>query len=253
VLFIATVTALGRDAPIRPGGPVSTTVGLITGTALAAVVGLGLTKGAAVATRGQGDPGLGAAVQDALPDTGVEHPVTGVLLNLRSLDTLMEMVVLLAAVAVALIVLPENRGGQRVAVSRDASEAILDHFVRLSAPLLILVAAWLLVAGSSRPGGAFQSGAVLAATLILLHLGGVWRLSVRPLLLLVLAGGVAAFLVVAVAGLLSTGSWLELRGPAAGPVILVLEAVLAVTIGASLATVFLAASSPIGRQQVEGR
>ena len=34
------------------------------------------------------------------------------------------------------------------------------------APVLVLLTAWLLFAGSSRPGGAFQAGAVLAALLI---------------------------------------------------------------------------------------
>ena len=46
-------------------------------------------------------PGLTDAVARVLPETGVEHAVTGVLLNLRSYDTLLEVVVLLVAVPVA--------------------------------------------------------------------------------------------------------------------------------------------------------
>lgn len=39
-------------------------------------------------------------------------------------------------------------------------------------PLLLLVGLWLLFAGTSQPGGAFQSGAVLAGMLIMLQLTG---------------------------------------------------------------------------------
>ncbi|MCA1782318.1 MAG: hydrogenase subunit MbhD domain-containing protein [Dermatophilaceae bacterium] len=246
-LFVAAVTLLGRDADIRPSGPAVTALSLAAGAALAALVGLGLTRGADTAGAAPDRPGLGGAVESALADTGVDHPVTGVLLSFRSLDTLMEMVVLLAAAAIALAFLP------RVAPAEPATPApsglILDRFVRLVAPLLLLLAVWVLVAGSGRPGGAFQSGAVLAATLILLHLGGLLTLRVRPLLRVALAAGVAAFVLVAGAGLEGGGSWLQIRGPAAGQTILALESVLAVTIGASLATVFLALGSAAHRQR----
>jgi multisubunit Na+/H+ antiporter MnhB subunit len=244
-LFVAAVTLLGRDGSVSPGGPWTTALSVLAGAALGAVIGLGLTRSAAVPSVDPDGPGLGSAVDAALPETGVSHPVTGVLLNLRSLDTLMEMVVLLAAVAVALAFLPTS-GAE--AGRMDPAGPILDRSVRLVAPFLLLLAAWLLVAGSTRPGGAFQSGAVLAATLILVHLGGVWTLRVRPMLLLSLAAGVTAFVLVAVGGVLTDGTWLLLRGPNAGTLILALEAVLAVTIGASLATVFLAASMRTDRE-----
>ena len=248
-LFVAAVTLLGRDGRASPSTRLSTVLGVTAGGVLGAVIGLGLTRGAAVPTPDPDGPGLGAAVDGALPQTGVSHPVTGVLLNLRSLDTLMEMVVLLAAVAVALAFLPSSGERARIAPAGP----ILDRSVRLVAPFLLLLAAWLLVAGSTRPGGAFQSGAVLAATLILVHLGGVWTMRVRPLLLLSLAAGVTAFVLVALGGLLASGTWLFLRGPLAGPAILALEAVLAVTIGASLATVFLAASARSSDRRAKAR
>ena len=239
-LFVASITLLGRDAPVAPRGPRPLALGVAAGGALGAAVGIGLTRSAVVASADPSGPGLGAAVETVLPQTGVSHPVTGVLLNLRSFDTLMEMVVLLAAVAVALAFLPPIGAGSD---ALDPAGPILDRSVRLVAPFLVLLSAWLLVAGSTRPGGAFQSGAVLAATLILVHLGGLWTLRVRPMLVLALVAGVAAFLLVAVGGLAGGGSWLYLRGPLAGTVILTLEAVLAVTIGASLATLFLATGS----------
>lgn len=239
-LFIAAVTLLGRDRAVSPGGPVTTVLSVAAGAAFGAVIGAGLTRSAAVPAEDSAGPGLGTAVEAALPDTGVSHPVTGVLLNLRSFDTLMEMVVLLAAAAVALSFLPQAQADmERISVAGP----ILDRSVRLVAPFLLLLAAWLLVAGSTRPGGAFQAGAVLAAALILTHLAGVWTLRARPRLLLALTAGVAAFVLVAAGGLVAGGAWLYLRGPMAGAVILALEAVLAVAIGTSLATIFLAAST----------
>ena len=49
----------------------------------------------------------------------------------------------------------------------------LRWFVRAAAPGLVLLVLWLLFAGSSDSGGAFQSGAVLAGALILLRSAGV--------------------------------------------------------------------------------
>jgi uncharacterized MnhB-related membrane protein len=247
-LFVAAITLLGRDPAVAPGGIPSVLLSLGAGALLGAVIGRGLTRAATVPAVDSPGPGLGAAVEEVLPETGVSHPVTGVLLNLRSFDTLMEMVVLLAAVAVALAFLPV------VGAPWDPIPSpgpILDRSVRVVAPFLLLLAGWLLVAGSTRPGGAFQSGAVLAATLILVHLGGVWTLRVRPMLLLALSAGVAAFVLVAVAGVVGAGSWLHLRGAPAGPVILALEIALTITIGASLATLYLAASSGGRRSRSE--
>lgn len=244
-LFVAAVTLTGRDAAVSPNGTVPTLLSLFGGVALGGAVALGLDRSAAVPSATPDGPGLGPAVEGALPETGVSHPVTGVLLNLRSFDTLMEMVVLLAAVAVALAFIPTR---QPAPLRVDPAGAILDRSARLVAPFLLLLSSWLLVAGSTRPGGAFQSGAVLAATLILVHLSGVWTLRVRPMLLGALAAGVAAFVLIALGGLLADGTWLLLRGPAAGTVILVLETLLAVTIGTSLATLFLAAGTSGNRR-----
>ena len=238
-LFVAAVTALGRSARIGPQGPSALAASLGVSAVLAVVLGLALTR-AAVGSAGE-PPGLGERVAEALPETGVEHPVTGVLLNLRSLDTLLEMVVLLAAAAIALSFL---RPSPTTPAARQPLGPVLDGFVRLVLPVVIALAAWLLFAGSSQPGGAFQSGAVVAAVLILLHLAGVRPLQPSRGWLLLLAFGVAAFIAVGVGGLISGGAWLELRGDLAFPVTVALETALTLTIGASLATVFAAVSQP---------
>lgn len=243
----ATGARTGRGGVARGGAVLSAVAGL----GLGGVLGLALTR-AGAATGDPGAPGLGPTAQDHLADTGVEHPITAVLLNFRSLDTLMEIVVLLVAASIALAFLPQHTTPHpdddshlpQAQPTRPGAGAttLVRHYARLSAPLLVALAAWLLFAGSSRPGGAFQSGAVLAAALIGLHIAEVQRLGTTVALRVVLVIGLVAFLGVAAGTWAATGTWLELRGSAAGPVTIVLEGVLAATIGASLAVIYLAAA-----------
>jgi multisubunit Na+/H+ antiporter MnhB subunit len=232
----ASPPAAAREARGRAGAGL---LSLVVAGALAA----GLAGAAVSSARGPaappGAPGLGAAVDRELPATGVSHPVTGVLLGFRSYDTFLEVVVLLVAV-LAVVALSRSwgraGGGERPTL---AATEPLTTFVRLAAPVLGLLVAWLLFAGSSRTGGAFQAGAVLAATLVLLHVSGLVRLdwaagSVGPLLL-----GVAAFLLLGVAGQLLEGSWFATDPAWAGPVTVLLESLLTVTIGVALALAYV--------------
>jgi multisubunit Na+/H+ antiporter MnhB subunit len=138
------------------------------GVTLANAVFCGLiTLGLAVAYLGApaAGPGFDALVAEAMPRSGVDHPVTGVLLNFRAYDTLMEVVVLLAAVVAVWQI---ERG-----VS-DAPAPVLGEvwqgFARLALPATVVVGTYLLWVGAEAPGGAFQGGAVLAAVGLLLLL-----------------------------------------------------------------------------------
>ena len=93
--------------------------------------------------------------QAELSNSGVSHPITAVLLNFRSWDTLLELVVLLLALLGALQVAPQ------VYLTRGWLLSLI--WSRLLAPMVILLAGYLLWAGASQPGGAFQAGALLAA------------------------------------------------------------------------------------------
>ncbi len=132
----------------------------------AAFCGL-ITLGLAVAFLGapRSGPGFDALVAEALPQSGVEHPVTAVLLSFRAYDTLMEVVVLLAAV---IGVWQIERG------LSDAPAPVLGEvfqgFARLTLPAIVVVGTYLLWKGAEAPGGAFQGGAVLAAVGLLLLL-----------------------------------------------------------------------------------
>lgn len=178
---------------------------------------------------------LRASVAAKMTASGVEHPVTAVLLNFRGYDTLLEIAVLLLALIVILA------SGIDTASDRPRTvNPILQTLARLAAPLMIVVAVYLLWAGAFRPGGAFQAGAVLAAAAVLLHLTGLLPSWQVPTLTLRwgLTTGFLIFLAVA-AGLLSQGGLLQYPPAQAGMLILLIEAGLTVSLGLILAGLFL--------------
>ncbi len=189
---------------------------------------------------------LRVAVATHLPETGVSHPVTAVLLNYRGYDTLLEIAVLLLAFLAILAV----TGGADAADAAPprAAHAVLQTMARLVAPLAVVLAVYLLWAGAFRPGGAFQAGAVLAAAAVLLHLAGLLRGWNSPRLWqrFGLAAGFAIFLLVA--AILSTqGSMLEYPPDAAGALILLIESGLTLSLGLILAGLFLLLAREDGR------
>ena len=184
--------------------------------------------------------GLSAAVAMNLGASGVSNPVTAVLLNFRAYDTLLEMVVLLLAL---LGVWSLGSAGQQRGA---APGSVLDTLSRLLVPVLILVAAYLLWVGAHAPGGAFQAGSVLGASGVLLLLTG-WRLraglAVLPLRLVLVAGPLA-FVAMAAVTLLQQGQLLAYPPAHAGMLILVLEATATLSIGVTLAALFLGGRPP---------
>jgi multisubunit Na+/H+ antiporter MnhB subunit len=95
---------------------------------------------------------LRTPVAQQLVNSGVTHPVTAVLLNYRGYDTLLEIAVLLLALLAILAVV-----GDAPAAPPRAAHPVLQTLARLAAPLMVVVAVYLLWAGAFRPGGAFQA------------------------------------------------------------------------------------------------
>jgi multisubunit Na+/H+ antiporter MnhB subunit len=244
-LFVDAVT---RGPPAaRPPDPVpgAGARAAVSGALAAVLLGAGLGTAFVGATGAGAAPGgLTGQVLGRMDVAGVEHPVSAVLLNFRSYDTLLEVVVLFVAVLSVTATLGEERPRRPAPAARAAT---LVWFCRVLAPVLVLVAAWVLFAGSDRPGGAFQSGAVLAGALILMDTAG---LGPGPdhgrLLRVALVVGPAAFLVVAAGGLVAEGEWLALDPAWAGGLIVAVETLLALSIGVALTVVFLA----LGRGRV---
>lgn len=174
-------------------------------------------------------PTLPAEIDRVLPQTGVSHPVTAVLLNLRAWDTLLELAVLLLALLGA-----RQLGPRRL----DLAEPwpLLRAWARVLAPLLVLAAGYILWRGASAPGGAFQAGSLLAAGVVLLRLSGLLprlRWSFAPLRLVVLAGLLVFVTVAAVSAWLGEG-WLDYPDGSPKPIILLIEVMATLSIAASL-------------------
>ncbi len=178
--------------------------------------------------------GLGEQVRQHLQVSGVESPVTAVLLNFRGYDTLLEIAVLaLATVAIwSVATMPRRR--------RGLAGPVLVFFVQVLVPFMVLLAGYLLWSGSHAEGGAFQAGVVLAAAALLVILAGAplpagaggWPLRVGLML------GLLVFLGVGVLVTTTGRNFLELPPAWAGGLILMIEAAAAISIGASLALAF---------------
>lgn len=188
-------------------------------------------------------PAWEAALAANMDRTGVEHEITGVLLVFRFYDTLLESAVLMLT-AVAVLALGRGDIGPRAGLPaglapRSPIPASLHWLIRVFAPVLFLAGLWLLFAGSTDSGGAFQSGAVLCAVLILLRSAQV-PLERLTLLLLrpVLVAGVLAFILAALT---------HLAVPFSFPVLLSIEILLTLGIAAGLYTIYLCLENPARR------
>ncbi len=173
--------------------------------------------------------------------SGVTHPVTAVLLNFRGYDTLLEIaVLLLALIGVLAVSAAEPTKPSSAQPTRGSPPAILQALARMLAPLMVLVAGYLLWAGAHQPGGAFQAGAVLAAVGVLIHLARLMPDWANPgrLLRAGLAVGFLLFLAVATL-LLWQGALLEYPPRWAGILILAIEAGLTLSLALTLAGLFL--------------
>ena len=188
--------------------------------------------------------GLTELVRLHLPDSGVAHPVTAVLLNFRSYDTWLEVLVLLAA-AVGMVVL---RADDRLEVPAEPAGPVVRGLAEALLPVTVVVGIFVLSLGIHSPGGAFQGGAVLAAGLVMLRLGGYRSVSgTSPSLLWAgLAAATVAFVVVAALPLLAGGHLLALPAWRAPGTIVVVE--LAVTVSVALTLAFLFVAAPPNRR-----
>lgn len=178
---------------------------------------------------------LAKEVSAALPDSGVQHPVTAVLLNFRAWDTLLELLVLLLALL----------GVRQVQspLPLKAGWSLSVGWSRLLSPLLILLTGYLLWRGAAAPGGAFQAGALLASGFVVLRLNQqvVWLSWQNRWVRLAAVSGLAVFLLTGLLSLFFSPSaiWLDWPIRYAGGLILLIEsfATLAIAITLTLLVV----------------
>lgn len=229
-LLLKTLYLLRGDTSVASPRPTGSVV--VAALLTATVTGACIT---AFLASSQGATGLVDAVAQNLNDSGVENPVTAVLLNFRAFDTLMEVVVLLVAIVVVWSI---ERGP--ASAPAPALGDVFTGYARLVLPAAVVVGIYVVWVGATEPGGAFQGGAVLAAVGILLLFTRTWRphpdhrVAARG----AFAFGTAAFALVALGVGLADRATLEYPIEHAKTLIMAVEAALTVSIAATLAALF---------------
>lgn len=248
VLLLGAVARLPLSAPSPAAVGTRITQGTTALVALIISGGLGLAF-----LRLPPANGLQAAVASVGEAAGTTNPVTAVLLNFRAWDTLLEGIILLVALIGVWSVSRDADWGARVGLRQHARPGgVLASFGRLLPPVGLLLGVYLVWAGSSQPGGAFQGGTVLAAVWLLVLMAGLMhapRVTSRPVRLSLVVGP-AVFLGVGLAGAL-LGTFLGLPPAIAKQLILGIEAALTLSIAVTLGLLVAGPPAPQGMQPAD--
>ncbi|MFO7761012.1 MAG: MnhB domain-containing protein [Thermodesulfobacteriota bacterium] len=192
-------------------------------------------------------PDLSTEVAEMIGQSGVKSPVTAVLLNFRGYDTLLEVMVLFLAIT-GVWSLTRAPFPPRI----PDRNPVQIGAVRLLAPLMCLIAAYLVWQGSHQAGGAFQGGAVFAAAGVLLLVSDLaWLRNIPSLpLRLGLSLGPLIFIGTALGCMIIEDRLLDYPKSSASALIMLIEYACAVSIGLTLAGLF-AGGRPAGDLQEE--
>ena len=181
--------------------------------------------------------GLTAAAEAMLPKSGVEHPVTAVLLNFRAYDTWLEIGVILLGLLAIFAAGGINLYRRPIVAIEDP---LLRQVILFSTPVLFLFGAFLLYFGKTGPGGAFQAAVLWGAIGIMLHLGG-WPVFVvipRWMRQLILTIGLGFFLLLGFLFMAGGDALFEYPPAHAGILILIVETLAAISIAAALTAIY---------------
>ena len=143
--------------------------------ALAALLAASVSVALAAAVLALPDPAPTLAHETAsnMAATGVGNPITAVLLAFRSMDTLLEAVVMLFALIGVWSLAPDTLwGGRPGPRHRVDPDGILAYLARLLPPIGIIVGTYIFWIGADLPGGKFQGATLLAAMWLLAVMSG---------------------------------------------------------------------------------
>ncbi len=189
----------------------------------------------------------------------IPNVVTAVLASFRGYDTLGEVIVVFTAGVGVLFLLGTGASSSAAGAPLSEDNAGLRHYLiprilgRLLIPFILLLGFYVQFHGEYSPGGGFQAGAIVAASIILYSLleGEQRALLVIPqgVLLAMMAGGVLLYGAVGVAGLVLGGNFLDYSVLASDPVkgqqwgILLIEIGIGITVAGVLISIFHAFAS----------
>jgi len=177
-------------------------------------------------------PTLAPQAAANLAATGLGNPVTAVLMAYRAIDTLLEVVVLLLALAGTWSLAPDHLWGGLPGRGDPVDRGgVLTFDAQLLVPIGILVGIHIFWVGSVAPGGEFQGATILAMMTGLVDAPGVSGRWLR----LALVVGPAVFLAIGLAGFALAGAFLAYPESHAKLVILTIEVPVTLSIAATLA------------------
>ncbi|WP_034896001.1 hydrogen gas-evolving membrane-bound hydrogenase subunit E [Brumicola pallidula] len=229
-----------EDAINKPEkGRLPTSIAVLCGVTILALCTL--LVGALISTQRHSE-GLQQVVSSMLNKSGVENPVTAVLLNFRSYDTLLEIAVLLI---VAIVMLPQATVSKSLSLIRVQQSAdpglIMSSLLRFLAPTLIIMGGYMLWTGAYSPGGAFQAGALIAGAGILIFTNVQYQVNMQSFAFRALLSiGLCIFILSGFAVALQTGQFLEYPQKYASAIILFIETAATVSIATTLLLLYLA-------------
>ena len=214
---------------------------------LAAILAATVTAALAMGVLALPDPAptLAPATVASLGATGVGNPVTAVLLAFRSMDTLLEAIVVLLALLGVWSLAPDRAWGGYPGPRHHADpDGILAYLARYLPPLGIIVGLYIFWIGADLPGGKFQGATILAAMWLLVIEAGladtppISRIWLRVLLVT----GPLVFIAIGFAGSITAGAVLAYPEGYAKPLIVAIEIALMPTLVLTLA--LLVAGAP---------
>jgi multisubunit Na+/H+ antiporter MnhB subunit len=153
------------------------------------------------------------------------------------MDTLLEKIVLMLALVGVWSLATDGNWGGSTRLAPGSVPPPLVFLARTLPPFGVLIAFYQFWVGADAPGGTFQAGTILAAMWLLAMLAGLAAPpeTRRRGLLLALAGGPALFIVIGFLGFAMAGSFLAFPPAWSKPLILAIEAALALSIAGTLA------------------
>jgi multicomponent Na+:H+ antiporter subunit B len=106
-------------------------------------------------------------------EAGCKNVVTDIILNYRGYDTMGEVTVIFTALCAALAILKRENfytSFSLLDTSPNKTSIVVRVIVSLMFPLILLFGMYVILHGEDSPGGGFQGGTVIAASLILFTL-----------------------------------------------------------------------------------
>jgi len=147
----------------------------LTALAILVIAALGLVLLAAgVGLPAFGDPQAPAAlhvasayIRGSYADAHTPNIVTTMIADYRGFDTLGETMVVFTAGLACMLLLYPPAGGGLPAIGRPKDSVIADIVTRVMVPVIQLFALYVVFHGHYSPGGGFQGGALIAASVLL--------------------------------------------------------------------------------------